>query len=749
MSSPSTRKLLLPAAFYVLLSLACTQIPLLNYLGYEFSVLTAVVASVISGFTVIRRVKRAMAESGSSPAIAFRKSLVINLGLLTIPLVVMTANALFVKNCSLLEGLGFFLLIPVVSVVFSSALGFVCAAWFKRSRTVFGVFFICTFIYAASLGYFTPAIYSYNFFYGYFPGLTYDEAVGLTWTLVLFRLVTLALAVVCVAVASLLVRHTKALDGMLAKTRIFSRLLFAPGYRGVTIAVVVGFVLIYYFRCALGFESTAGYIQGRLGSSHSTGHFVIYYSGDSYSGDEIEWIGAEHEFRLAQLADALAIAFKGTIESYIYPSAESKQRLIGTGTTNIAKPWTRQIHITKQSLDVTLKHELVHVVAAPFGMPVIRASTSTGLVEGLAVALEWEWGNRTPHQYAAALRAMNMIPDIARLMRFTGFAAQASSISYVVSGSFCRYLIDQYGIRRMMQLYRSADYDAIYGKSLEELIAGWHEFLDRTQVTDSDRAVIDAFFRRPPIFQKVCARVVAQRNIVARSAFSDGNYDEAARLYQVSYDEGRGYEAFGGYLASELRRRNFTTVLSAYHAVIAADSIPDRYLGLFLTAGDAAWGAGDTARARDLYGRVYRVDLSQSYTEAGAVRLAAMNGAGSWLSYFLADASDSVRIAMLDTLATGPPWLARYLRGRIQLRLGQHEGALATLGELDLSRTNHHLEALRLRSVGLALFKLRRFEEAKVSFWLSLNYVETEVAQHNVSGWVERCEWMKLRSQSQ
>ena len=50
----------------------------------------------------------------------------------------------------------------------------------------------------------------------------------------------------------------------------------------------------------------------------------------------------------------------------------------------------------------SLGHEMAHVVAREFGMPVLRASPAVGLVEGLAVAVEPPDGLPAPEALVAA-----------------------------------------------------------------------------------------------------------------------------------------------------------------------------------------------------------------------------------------------------------------------------------------------------------------------------------------------------------
>jgi hypothetical protein len=745
---------LVSAGILLVVSLVCTQVPLLNYLGYESSFLFAILISLLSAILTIRWVREAWYAPAGDHAVtiattmrAYRRSLQAELVLLLIPLVILTGNALFVKNCSLAEGFAFFLLLPVVSVCFSSALAFFCVMHYRRAKTMFILFFAASIVYVLGLGYFTPAIFSYNFFFGFFPGLTYDEALTPSRTLLLFRLVTLGLAALFVWLAYLLVTRGSPEQNVVQRGVLLLRLLVDPAWRLLTGIVMITVVLLYLFRCHLGFESTAGYIQAQLGQRFETDHFEIIYAQSSYGDDEIRRIAAEHEFRLAQIMRTLVLQHQAKITSYIYPDGETKLRFIGTGTTNIAKPWLRELHITKQSLDATLKHELVHVVAGRFGLPVIKANFSTGLVEGLAMAVDWDWGNRTLHQYAAAMRKFHAEPDIQRLMNFTGFASSSSSVSYVLAGSFCRYLIDRYGIRSMTTLYGSGDYTRIYGRTLDDLIGEWHGFLDRTPVPDSDKAVVDVLFRRPAIFRKVCARVIGQRNIAAAAAFSKRDYTTAERLYRQSYEEGRGYEALSGLLASSLRSGDYPVLTSALDTVVRSSPHPDQYLPLFIPIGDALWAIGKQEGARQLYAQVRDVNFSESYTEGSALRIGAISRSGGspgLLRYLLSGAPDSVRIGTLDSLLAANPadTIACYLKGKALLRLNRNTEAAELLDRVKIAPLDPVLEAIRLKSIGLSLYRLGKFEKAKEKFWFSLNAVDTDAARVEVDDWVERCDYM-------
>jgi hypothetical protein len=744
-----SRPFIISAILYTVVSLVCTQIPLVNYLGYEFSVIIAVLVTIVSPLLTVNIVSSAMLvrRASDDPFALLKLSLRLSSLLLVIPLAVMLTNAMFVKNCSLLEGVAFYLLLPVVTVWLSGCLAFFCVAHYRNPRLMFFVFVLVTLFYAAGQGYFTPAVHSYNFFYGFFPGVTYDEILAIDWRLVVFRIITIGAGGVLAWMAVVMIRNVPLLSPTHHKGLRLIELLFQEERRRFTLGIVLVCAVLYMFRGTLGFETTSRYIQTALGAKYESEHFSIYYSPHSYDSTAIRWVAAEHEFRLKQVTDALAVPFHHRIKSFVYPSAETKHRLIGTGSTNIAKPWNGQIHITQQTLDATLKHELVHVVAAPFGVPVIRASLSTGLVEGLAMAIEWDWGHRTLHQYAAAMRRFGVAPQIAGLMNITGFAAQSSSVSYVLAGSLCRFLIDRYGMRRLMRVYRSGNYEDVYGRGLNELITEWQNMLDRIEVPESDRDAIDVLFRRPPIFRKVCARVVAGWDRDARQKLSDRDYAGALARYSQSYAAARSYESLSGYLLSSLRLGHTSDVTAAPDSIFLRESNPGQYLLLYLTVGDAFWAEGETGKADDLYKRVQVADVAENYTEAATVRRLALvqpSLADGFRRYILSDANDSVKVLMLDSLSSGSAdrWLPLYLQGRVLIRLKEYSRALSVLQRIDLSIQDHYLEAVRLKSVGRTLFYLERFQEAKAAFWSSLNHVSTQVALNEVTDWIERCEFM-------
>lgn len=131
---------------------------------------------------------------------------------------------------------------------------------------------------------------------------------------------------------------------------------------------------------------------------------------------------------------------------------------------------------------LALYHELTHAIAP--GAP----GMDRLLVEGLAVMVEDRLGTpnypdfeQTPDEAVVALEARlgRTIPlaesERARLDRPDGNERQ---LAYAQQGSFVGWLVGRYGLRRVLDVYRTgADYRRGFGKPLEALEQEWRRAL--------------------------------------------------------------------------------------------------------------------------------------------------------------------------------------------------------------------------------------------------------------------------------
>ncbi|TVQ12831.1 MAG: hypothetical protein EA364_07930 [Balneolaceae bacterium] len=400
-------------------------------------------------------------------------------------------------GCYSFHGLGFWIFYPSFSILF----GYSITRFFRvtgyRRPAVWGL----TVVLIVGLGgflleFFTlPQVYFHNHVWGGWPGPIYDEDVRLGTSVIFFRSITLSWVVLLWVFPDV------------KKNRVF---LF------LAVAMVINLLLSYTRLAENGVISPREWIQRELGGHHATEHFDIYYDPAAYSGEELGMIAAWHEFHLAELTSALNIDFDyrdSRIESYLYAHPWQKQKLTGAKFTSYVPVWqkTDQMHIAKPAIAPSLRHEMVHVVAKQFGNRILNASWSIGLVEGLAVALDVRTnGIATTDQLVAAAKPYPDARDMKSAFSVTGFYGGRSSVNYTTTGSFVRYLLSEYPVESFREAYRTGRIERCYSASMDDLVAGWHEFLDTVEYDDTQREAAMALFAVPSIFEKPCPHLVTE-----------------------------------------------------------------------------------------------------------------------------------------------------------------------------------------------------------------------------------------------
>ena len=179
----------------ILFAIVCTRIPLFNYLGFEFSTLTVLLAGYISGILTLALWRQTDPECKSDVWRFIGKSAAASSILLAIPFIISLANALFVKNCSLGDGAKLYALTVIPGVFFSVELALLVGVVFGTWRkTIFTVFYILVLVHIPFVTLMRPQVFAFNPIIGFFPGFTYDESLQVTQRLLTYRLATLAAA---------------------------------------------------------------------------------------------------------------------------------------------------------------------------------------------------------------------------------------------------------------------------------------------------------------------------------------------------------------------------------------------------------------------------------------------------------------------------------------------------------------------------------------------------------------------------
>jgi tetratricopeptide (TPR) repeat protein len=514
------------------LSLILSAIPLFDLLGYDFSfavgMLTAL-AAVDVGHGAVAAARRARAPIGLLRLSA--RALAGVCAMLVPPLLVSLLNALRVKNCNLLSGLAFYALLPLGTALYAAVGGVVAALVApRRGRLLAFALPVLSVLWSLVRLYRDPAVFAFDPFGGYFPGPIYDEALRPPVRLLWFRLCNLVWAGAALALVGAFSAGGRATqDGPPRPMRRPPE--WSWRWVGLAGALTIAAVVLFQVRGPLGFHVRHRELYQALGRRTESVHFVVYSDPAAGTPEDLQLVHRDLEFRYQQLVRILGTE-PGRVTVFQFPSAGAKKELVGAGNTLYAKPWQREIFVQSDRFPAGhLRHELAHVFAAGFGdrifgvafawhfwgpFPVPRLAS--GLIEGVAEAADYgdPDGRATIHQEARAMMADGRAPPIRGVVG-AGFSALAGARAYTLAGSFCHFLLLEGGPQRLRALYRSAgDFAGVYGQPLEALEARWHTFLERQPLEAAERARAQERFRRPAIFQKVCARELAARVADAR-----------------------------------------------------------------------------------------------------------------------------------------------------------------------------------------------------------------------------------------
>jgi hypothetical protein len=529
--------------------------------------------------------------------------------------------------------------------------------------------------------YAAPPVFTYNAIIGYFPGNLYDENVQLGMPLLWSRLEQLAwvLAIVAMVAARLDVpRFRVAREARPAGRRV------APLV--VAIACVAGGVGLHVFAGELGYRISPTEIQVALGGRMETEHFVIHYARTPEVERDIALVAADHEFRYAQIVDAIGAAPPGKLRSYVFASREQKGRWIGAKDVEMAKPWRREIYLEHRAFPHgSLRHEIAHAVASAFGDPIFGVAArrvagvplmiSPGLIEGLAVALDWPAGYErlTPHESVRAMQAMGLTPTIRELLSLR-FLAVSSARSYTTAGSFLRFLLDRSGAEKLRELYGSGgDFERIYGTSISALEAEWRVMISSISLPVEAIEGTRERFRAGSVFARPCPHANAARRERAIKAYARGDRPRAIQLLRDvcrdAPEEPRYRLELGDFLVGGAAAE-YAEAVALWTAIAESDKVTSSLRAdAFDRLARRAAATGDLTRTTELIARARALPVdpqARRQLEAQWFALQHEGNAGAALrGYFFAPSGtwDGPSWALLATLAEPELGLGHYLLG--------------------------------------------------------------------------------------
>lgn len=516
------------SALLIILNLALINLPLANVFGYEFATINAIAVSFISGIYIISSFKKRSEESKPEIFSLFKKLFL----LLLLPFLVSIINSIFTGFCSFWDGFLFYLVLTVPSVIVGTALAIISIAVVSKFRlVVFLLIFISVFFIALFEIYFYPQVYLYNPIFGYFPGTIYDEGLSVDLKLFFYRsLNTIFYSSIILLLYSAIKRGKK-------KIVVWRRMSF----------LVFLTVIFYFFISPLwGYSTTFSKLKNELPVQVVTEHFVTYADSE-VDESTLKLIALNQEYFYEKLSDYLKEDFEEKINSFIFISSQQKKELFGAGNADVAKPWQNWVYVSIESWEQSLEHEIAHCFAGKFGWGIFKVASgfNPALIEGVAEACDGFYDETDIHFLAAIAYRNNCKIQISNLFSNFSFFGNVSGLSYIYSGSFVKFLIENFGIDKVKRYYQTNDFEHVIGESIDEVEKEYLQFL-KSYVELDWKEKSDYYFGRKALIQKVCPRFISDRLKIAWELFNDKKYTSAKNVFEEILEKSDNYSALIG-----------------------------------------------------------------------------------------------------------------------------------------------------------------------------------------------------------
>ena len=520
-------------------SLICTFLPLTNTLGYEFAFVISVIASLGAGHIAslypsrIRAQKAPFPGSDKTAVKLFFHTLRLTSLLVIIPLAINLLNGLRVPQCNIHDGLLFYTLMPVISLIFATTAGLFAGLftpWRVVSALLFFALWTGTLAYSVYQVYTTPAVFVFNHFWGYFPGVFYDTQISITNTIIIYQIYTLTIALAVFIFINSFLNST-------SLTLSFNKKAFS--IKNIIIYILTGLSVTLFFinSSNLGFNTTAQKLKQQLSKKITFDNIELFFDPSINNSVALKY-SKDIKFSLYRINSILNIknSPKTQYNLFIFKNSSQKKAVMGAGVS-LAKPWLGDAYVTiNKTPDFTARHELVHLVAANFSKGLLKLSgklygliPDPPIIEGLAMAVAQTDDPLDLHHQARAMLDLNILPSISKMSGF-GFFKEFAPKAYTAAGSFYLFILQTKGADTLKKLYQGISAKDATGKDTARLESEWRKYLSTLSMSDNEIAMARFKFDRPSIIATPCVHEVQKTNRLAQNKYASGNCTQYIHL---------------------------------------------------------------------------------------------------------------------------------------------------------------------------------------------------------------------------
>jgi formylglycine-generating enzyme required for sulfatase activity len=476
----------------------------------------------------------------------------------------------------------------------------------------------------------SPMVFAFDPFVGVFSGPLYDTVVSVLDRLVSYRAGT---------IATLTAATLGAATWDLARERgLRGALLERPGTALLAFTTAVLSVVHSASGPRLGHWSTVASIEQALGGRRSGERCEVIHP-KSLTLRDATLFARDCDARVKQVEAFFGARGPERIRVFLFANEAEKGWLMGASHTYIAKPWRHEVYV--QGADFphpVLSHELAHVIAASFGQGPFKIAGSLGgllpdpgRIEGFAVAAAPdETDELTSLEWAASMAKLGILPPLRAVFQLD-FLSLTASKAYTVAGAFVSFVRERYGAEAIRRWYAGASLpEAFRGQDLAALEREFHAALAKLPIPERALATAKTRFERPAFFARRCPRIVDRALGDAGGRLGAGDTQGAEEAYRTALRlDPRNIDARFGLAACARRAGELESARRLYGELSRASDLTKLQIaGALETSGDLELGAGNGARARELYAQALELVFDEDRRRTLQVKQIGADGPG-------------------------------------------------------------------------------------------------------------------------
>jgi hypothetical protein len=516
-------------------------LPLFGGPGYEHALASGLLIPSLAAAATALEVS---SSSRVDPLAAVARGLASGAALATVALLTALAHGLRAGFCDLGGGVLLFTLTAGVGALEGGVWGAVAGEVARSAhhrRTVASALAVSAPLAGIAISvarfYWTPMIFAFDPFFGYFSGALYDTVVDVRTELWSYRGGSAATLTAAVMIAASLTRRA---DGRLTFRPLRGRSLASLCAGGMALCAST---TVAVCGPALGHWQSAATIARSLGGRAAGPRCDVVFA-DSLTPDQAALVVRDCEEELAAVEARLGVHLDGHLTEFVFADANQKRALMGAAETSIAKPWRREVYVQYARYPhPVLGHEIAHVVAGSFAPGPFHVGggvwPNPGLIEGLAVATSPDDDELTGAQWARAMMDLAVLPPLRELFSL-GFLGESAAKSYTVAGAFVAWALDRWGAPTVLAWYGGGSIERLTGQSWASLESTFRDSLRALSMPPEAQAYARARFDRPSVWRRRCPHAVDALDRAADRCREEHRFRQAALLYTRALAEDPG-----------------------------------------------------------------------------------------------------------------------------------------------------------------------------------------------------------------